>query len=222
MIIIKRDYLKLYGIVGEESLANVSKLPLKTAVRKALEGGITCLQIREKQKSIPVICNIVYEVKTLCDEFNVPLIVNDSVMACKLTGAAGVHLGLGDTSIVEAREILGAEKIIGATAHNLHEALAAAAAGADYIGVGAAFGSTSKDDAIKVDNLSMYKEITEKVPIPVVAIGGINKDNIEELKDMGIAGVALISAIFSGEDIYANTLILKDKIESVVGGKNVT
>lgn len=220
MIIIKKDYLKLYGIVGEKSLARASKLPINTAVRQALEGGITCLQIREKQKSVPELCELICKIKTICDEFSVPLIVNDSVMACKLTDSAGVHLGLSDISIEEARELLGTEKIIGATAHNLSEALEAESAGADYIGVGAAFGSSSKDDAIKINNLSMYREITEKVSIPVVAIGGINKDNIEKLKDMGIAGIAVISAIFSGEDINENALVLREKIEKMVGGKN--
>ncbi|MDO4753405.1 MAG: thiamine phosphate synthase [Bacillota bacterium] len=149
----------------------------------------------------------------LCKKHRIPFIVNDSVELCLKADADGVHLGQEDGSLTEARKILGPSKIIGATAHNLEEALRAESEGADYIGVGAAFGSKTKMVSGAID-LNEYNRITQQVHIPVVAIGGIHAGNIDALYDRGISGVSVISAIFgdshtSPEKIRDNALVLR-------------
>lgn len=208
------ERLRLYGILGSENLQGFTH---SEAVRLAINGGMTCVQIREKNLNKERLLEVIAEIKPACDESGVPLIINDDAAICKESGASGVHLGLSDGSIEVARELLGDNKIIGATAHNLEEALAAEAAGADYIGVGAAFGSNSKGNAVKLPSLDVYNLITSSVKIPVVAIGGINADNISALDERGLAGVAVISALFctsdiekSAEEIRASTEKLSD------------
>ena len=196
-----KNKLLLYGIIGSCNLGDVE---YGKAVAQAIQGGITCLQVREKDVTQAELLAIIRKVKPLCDAAGVPLIVNDDALVCKLSGAAGVHIGLGDGSIRAAGKLLGSDKIIGATAHNLDEALAAQAAGADYIGVGAAFGSKSKGNAVRLANLKAYRDITSAVDIPVIAIGGINAGNVGELAGLGLSGIAVISAIFGSRDIAAS------------------
>nr|WP_298572429.1 thiamine phosphate synthase [uncultured Mogibacterium sp.] len=199
--------LRLYGILGSENLQGITH---REAINHAIKGGMTCVQIREKHLSKRQLLETISEIKPICDEAGVLLIINDDAEICKASDTNGVHLGLSDGSISEARKLLGDEKIIGATAHNLEEALAAEVQGADYIGVGAAFGSNSKGNAVKLPNLEVYDQITSSVKIPVIAIGGINSDNIGVLAGRGLVGVAVISALFGSEDIEGSARKLRD------------
>lgn len=203
---IKKEELLLYAVTNGKEQGKA----LIEQIREALDGGITLLQLREKGISEEDFVKKAKEILPLCKEKGVKLIINDSVMVAKKSGADGVHLGLEDGGIKEAREILGEAAIIGATAHNLKEALEAEKEGADYLGSGAAFGSLTKADAKPID-LNEYNKITEVVKIPVVAIGGIELDNVSELYGRGLAGVAVVSGIFSG-DVSLKTKKLKDKL----------
>lgn len=203
---IKKEELLLYAVTNGKKQGKA----LIEQIREALDGGITLLQLREKGISEEDFVEKAKEILPLCKEKGVKLIINDSVMVAKKSGADGVHLGLEDGGIKEAREILGEAAIIGATAHNLKEALEAEKEGADYLGSGAAFGSLTKADAKPID-LNEYNKITEVVKIPVVAIGGIELDNVSELYGRGLAGVAVVSGIFSG-DVSLKTKKLKDKL----------
>ena len=204
--------LRLYGILGGETLQDIT---YREATMQAIDGGMTCMQVREKHLDKEQILKMISEIKPICDEAGVPLIINDDIEICKVSDASGVHLGLSDGSIAEARKLLGEEKIIGATAHNLEEALAAEAEGADYIGVGAAFGSNSKGDAIKLPSLDVYNLITSSVKIPVIAIGGIDIDNIGTLAGRHLAGVAVISALFGTQDVKKSAEDLRNMADKL-------
>lgn len=184
---------------------------LEEAVEKAILGGATIIQLREKNISDDEYIKRAESIKSVCDKYNIPLIINDNVDVALKVKAAGVHVGQGDTSVSKARSILGKDYIIGATAHNLEEAKIAQTCGADYLGVGAAFGSSTKKDAKPLTSLETYKEITSNISIPIVAIGGINDSNMDLLTGSGIAGVAIISGIFSALDIEKQTNILSRK-----------
>ena len=212
---ISKDIFKLYGIIGGYNAGDINRY-IKTVCNKieaALEGGMTILQLREKHMSISDEVKLARTVKEICTIYGVPLIINDSVEICLLSGADGVHLGQSDGSIKEARKVLGKDRIIGATAHNQSEAIQAEKDGASYIGSGAAFGSETKSDAVKI-KLDEYNVITQTVKIPVVAIGGINYENVDLLSNRGLTGIAVISAIFNGEDIKHNTVLLKEKLKN--------
>lgn len=184
---------------------------LEEAVEKAILGGATIIQLREKNISYDEYIKRAESIKSVCDKYNIPLIINDNVDVALKVKAAGVHVGQGDTSVSKARSILGKDYIIGATAHNLEEAKIAQTCGADYLGVGAAFGSSTKKDAKPLTSLETYKEITSNISIPIVAIGGINDSNMDLLTGSGIAGVAIISGIFSALDIEKQANILSRK-----------
>ena len=206
------EKLRLYGILGGETLQGIT---YRDAVTQAIDGGMTCMQVREKHLDEEQILDVISEIKPICDEAGVPLIINDDLGICIASDADGVHLGLSDGSIAEARKLLGDEKIIGATAHNLEEALAAEAEGADYVGVGAAFGSNSKGDAIKLPSLDVYNLITSSVKIPVIAIGGIDIDNIGTLAGRHLAGVAVISALFGTQDVKKSAEDLRNMADKL-------
>lgn len=199
--------LNLYAITDRSWLKNT----LEEDVEKAILGGATIIQLREKNISDDEYIKRAESIKSVCDKYNIPLIINDNVNVALKVKAAGVHVGQGDTSVSEARKLLGKDYIIGATAHNLEEAKIAQTCGADYLGVGAAFGSSTKKDAKPLTSLETYKEITSNISIPVVAIGGINESNMDLLTGSGIAGVAIISGIFSASNIEKQTLILSHK-----------
>ncbi|PWT26536.1 thiamine phosphate synthase [Butyrivibrio fibrisolvens] len=204
---------------GEDNSCNSNKASkeslycksLEEAVEKAILGGATIIQLREKNISDDEYIKRAESIKSVCDRYNIPLIINDNVDVALKVKAAGVHVGQGDTSVSKARSILGKDYIIGATAHNLEEAKIAQTCGADYLGVGAAFGSSTKKDAKPLTSLETYKEITSNISIPVVAIGGINDSNMDLLTGSGIAGVAIISGIFSALDIEKQANILSRK-----------
>lgn len=204
---INREALLLYAVTGGDE----ATLPLTEQVREAVKGGAGVIQLREKGAEEAELIEKAKEIAAVCKELGAVFIVNDSIKAAKEAGADGVHLGREDGKIREAREVLGSGAIIGATAHNLSEALEAEKEGADYLGSGAAFGSPTKKDARPILH-EEYNRITEAVKIPVVAIGGIHIGNVEQLYGRGLAGVAVVSGIFSGTSIRENTRKLKDKL----------
>lgn len=169
-------------------------------IESALKGGVTCVQLREKEMEEKELVEEALKIGELCKSYQVPFLINDRVDIALKCNADGVHLGQKDMSISEARKILGQEKIIGATAKTIEQAKKAEAEGADYLGVGAVFGSTTKKDAIPITK-ERLKEIADSVSIPIVAIGGINRGNIAKLYGTGIHGVAVVSGIFATENI---------------------
>ncbi len=186
----------LYAITDEKLL---NGKPFLKQIEDALIGGATFLQLREKDAESGELIEKARKIKKIAARHGVPFVVNDDAAAALKAGADGVHIGQNDMEYSKARSLLGSEKIVGMTAHSLKEALAAQKAGADYIGVGAVFSTATKKDASPI-SLHELKKITENVRIPVVAIGGINPDNILSLKGTGIDGVAAISAIFTEND----------------------
>lgn len=169
-------------------------------IEEALQGGVTLLQLREKHLSAVDFLQEAKQVKALCRRYGVPLIINDDVQTALLCGADGVHIGQEDMSIAQARGLLGENAVIGVSAHNLPEALTAWRQGADYLGVGAAFGSHTKSDAHPIA-LQTIADICASVPIPVVAIGGIQQRNVRQLAGTGISGVAVVSALFGAPSV---------------------
>ena len=155
------------------------------------------------------------ELKELCKKYRVPFVINDNVELAKKVDADGVHVGQSDMKIKEVRKILGKNKIIGVSAGTVEEALSAQAENADYLGVGAVFHTGTKSDASAVSHDTL-KAICAAVNIPVVAIGGITKENVEELKESGIAGIAVVSAIFACENIKKGTEELKQAAKRII------
>lgn len=175
---------------------------LTEQVEAALRGGVTMVQLREKTLPESEILEQAVVLAVLCKRYGVPFLVNDSPEIAVKSGADGVHVGQGDLSAEKARAIIGAGKILGVTAKTVEQARAAERAGADYLGVGAAFSTETKTDTSVISH-ARYREICAAVKIPVVAIGGLNKGNLMTLKGSGVSGAALVSAIFSAENIEA-------------------
>lgn len=167
-------------------------------IEQAILGGVTVVQLREKQANGRELYETAVKVRELTERYNIPLIINDRVDIALAVGADGVHLGQSDLPCHIARKILGNDKIIGLSARNIERAIEAERSGADYLGVGAMFPTLTKTDA-KVVTPSVIKEIKNKIKIPVVAIGGISLDNIDKLKGCGIDGAAVVSAIMGSE-----------------------
>ena len=211
---ISRKDLLLYAITDRTWLNGRSLL---SQVEEVLKNGATFLQLREKNLSYNELVEEAVQIKEIAARYNVPFVINDNIYAAKESGADGVHIGQDDASYIKAREVLGDGKIIGMTAHNLNEALAAQEAGADYIGTGAVFPTSTKQDTIPL-SLENLKEITDNIQIPVVAIGGINHENILRLKGSGIDGAAVISAIFAQENPGLATAKMLNLCREVVNG----
>lgn len=207
----RKDYM-LYAVTDRSWLNGDS---LVRQVREALENGVTLLQLREKDMPFEEFVALAREIHEVTVQFGVPLIINDNVDVALTMGAEGVHLGQEDMELTNARARLGKDKVIGISAHSVEEARRAQASGADYIGTGAVFTTTTKGDAHEV-SLRTLTEICNTVTIPVVAIGGITKDNILKLKGTGIAGVAVVSAIFASKEIVRATEELAGLIRQVV------
>lgn len=191
------EMLRLYAVTDR---AWVGKLTLPQQVEAALKGGATCVQLREKNLADSSILAEAQEISALCKQYRVPFILNDNVALAAQCGADGVHLGQEDMDPAEARRILGPDAIIGVSAHNVAEAKAAVAAGVDYLGCGAMFATTTKTNVTALPKETL-RAICAAVGVPVVAIGGISKQNLLSLAHCGEAGVALVSAIFAAEDI---------------------
>lgn len=212
MINCSEKELLLYAVtdrhwLGEETLYD--------QVKKALDGGATFVQLREKNLDREDFLAEVKEIQKLCKEYGVPFVVNDEVSIAKDIDADGVHVGQSDMEAMDVRKILGPDKILGVSAQTVEQAIIAEKHGADYLGVGAVFTTGSKDDADDVSHETL-KAICEAVSIPVIAIGGITKDNVAELAGSGICGVAVISAIFGQKDIQKATEELKFSVENML------
>lgn len=206
---IKNSDLLLYAITDDGLLKGRA---LGKAVEDAILGGATIIQLRHKNAALDVLLEEAGKLKEITSKYNVPLIINDDIRVCIEAGADGVHLGQKDMDIASARELLGKDKIIGVSAKTPEQAIKAERGGADYLGVGAAFSTGTKADATAIDH-SMYQKIRSAVSIPIVAIGGINAENLSELAGTGIDGVAVVSAIFGKDDIKKATEDLRRRLE---------
>lgn len=172
---------------------------LEDVIEQSILGGVKIVQLREKDIPIEEYINRAYSVQAVCKKHGVPLIINDNIQVAKAIGADGVHLGASDGAISIAREILGENAIIGASARTIEGALSAQEQGADYLGVGAVFGTTTKNNA-KTINIGILKDIIQACNIPIFAIGGVTQENITQLKGIKLAGVAVISAILKSSN----------------------
>ena len=205
------EMLRLYAVTDR---AWVGAQTLPQQVEAALKGGATCVQLREKHLDDAAVRAEALEISALCKQYRVPFILNDNVALAAECGADGVHLGQEDMDPAQARRILGPDAIIGVSAHSVAEAKAAVAAGADYLGCGAMFATTTKTDTTTLPKETL-RAICEAVPVPVVAIGGIHKENLLSLADCGEAGVALVSAIFAAKDIEAECRELRQLVSKL-------
>ncbi len=203
-----KNMLKLYAVTDRTWLGGRS---LEEAVEQAILGGVTCVQLREKDMDDDELIEEASKLAEICHRHNVPLIVNDNFIAAMKSGADGVHVGIEDAPVKEIRRIAGENFIIGATAKTVEQAKRAEAEGADYLGVGAVFPSPTKKNALRITP-NMLREICSSVKIPAVAIGGISHDNVREIKDCGQVGIAVVSAVFAAEDIRkaAEELLLSE------------
>ncbi|MCR5110041.1 MAG: thiamine phosphate synthase [Ruminococcus sp.] len=203
-----KNMLKLYAVTDRTWLGGRS---LEEAVEQAILGGVTCVQLREKDMDDDELIEEASKLAEICHRHNVPLIVNDNFIAAMKSGADGVHVGIEDAPVKEIRRIAGENFIIGATAKTVEQAKRAEAEGADYLGVGAVFPSPTKKNALRITP-DMLREICSSVKIPAVAIGGISHDNVREIKDCGQVGIAVVSAVFAAEDIRkaAEELLLSE------------
>lgn len=181
---------------------------IEQLVEQALQGGVSVVQLREKNCTSREFLELAKSVKKITDRFDVPLIINDRLDICMAADAAGVHLGQSDIPCAEARRILGKDKIIGVSAALPEEAAKAQADGADYLGVGAVFGTTTKLNTRPV-TAEIIKQIRAAVTIPFVVIGGVNAENITQLYGLGIDGAAVVSAVASQSDITAAAKIMR-------------
>ena len=204
--------LLLYAVTDR---AWVGRQTLLEQIEDALRGGVTLVQLREKDLPQPDFIREAAQATALCHRYGVPLIVNDSLEVALKSGADGVHVGIEDQPVAEIRRRVGKDWIIGATAKTVEQARAAQAAGADYLGVGAVFPSPTKKNAIRITTQQL-REICRSVAIPCVAIGGISRENLPTLAGGGMAGFALVSAIFSQPDIAAACRDLKSLAEQTV------
>ena len=218
-----RESLQLYAITDRDLIGKSDTYnTLEDAVVEAISGGITMLQYRDKNIDDDEFVKQGKILAKIAKYAGIPFIINDRVELVREIGADGVHVGQDDMAVQYARDILGNDYIIGATAHNVREAIEAQRQGADYLGVGAAFGSETKTDARPID-LKEYQAITAEVDIPVCAIGGIDSHNIVDLAGSGIAGVAVISGIFAQADICkASQILYKKSAMFLEGGQNET
>lgn len=194
---IAREQLKLYAVTDTRWLKEGETF--NDVLEELINAGVTCVQLRDKTATDQQLIKMAQELKKLCNKHNVPLIINDRPDIAKMVQADGVHVGLSDMEIEKTRQILGDDYIIGASAHNVKEALHAQKAGADYIGCGAVFGSNTKTNVTTLP-ITELKAICESVRIPAVAIGGITEENVKLLKGTGVSGVAVISALFAAKD----------------------
>lgn len=208
-----KEAMRLYCVTDRSWLDGNS---LCEPVEEVLKGGITFLQLREKELPEQVFIEEAFKIKALAEKYGVYFVINDSVLVAKAIDADGVHIGQSDGEVKKARSIIGEEKIIGVSVRTVEEALKAEKEGADYLGVGAIFPTSTKKDAEAVTKQTLY-EICHAVSIPVVAIGGINEQNILDLKGTKIDGVAVVSALFAKQNKMLATQTLLGLLEEVVG-----
>ena len=210
----RKENMLLYAVTDR---AWTGRQSLMEQVECALKGEATCVQLREKELDEAAFLEEAIQMKQLCAKYGVPFIVNDNVEIAIKCGADGVHVGQSDMEAGHVRELVGDQMMIGVSARTVEEALAAQAAGADYLGVGAMFSTSTKLDAHVLSHQTL-KDICAAVSTPVTAIGGINEENLMRLAGSGVDGVALVSAIFAAEDIEAACRRLKAMSEAMVAG----
>lgn len=194
-----KSSMLLYAVTDRSWLKNRT---LSDAVEEALKAGVTFLQLREKDLDYDSFLQLAIEIKKITDKYKVPYVINDNVDVAITCGADGIHVGQSDMEAKDVRKMIGPDKILGVSAQTVEQAIRAEQSGADYIGVGTMFPTSTKIEAEAV-SFETLKEICKSVSIPVVAIGGINADNAMKLAGSGIAGIAVVSAIFAQDDITA-------------------
>ena len=204
--------LQLYAVTDRSWLRGRT---LAQQVEEAIRGGATMIQLREKELDDEGFLQLALELKELCHRYQVPFIINDRVELALKIGADGVHVGQEDMKAQDVRALIGESMILGVTAKTVEQAVAAEKAGADYLGSGAVFGSATKTNALPLSREKLH-EICCSVKIPVVAIGGIHRENILQLKDTGISGAAIVSGIFAAENIEAECRELRQRILSII------
>ena len=207
-----KDSMLLYAVTDRSWLNGRT---VAEQVEDALKGGATFIQLREKNLDYDSFLAEAFEVKELCRKYDVPFVINDNVDIAIACDADGVHVGQSDMEAGKVREKLGPDKIIGVSCKTVEQALLAKKHGADYLGVGAMYPTGTKKDATAVTTEAL-SAICQAVDIPVVAIGGINKDRLEPLKGTGVDGVAVVSAIFAAEDIEKATRELKEAVREIL------
>lgn len=209
----EREKLILYAVTDRKKDESFDALLEKT--EKAILGGVTCVQLREKHCGTDALVEMAKKMKRLCSRYGVPLIVNDDFRAAIKAGADGVHVGMEDAGAREIRKAAGDGFIIGVTAKTTEQARKAEEDGADYLGVGAVFPSPTKRDAVRITP-ERLREITQSVKIPAVAIGGINLSNVASLSGTGICGVCAVSAIFDSDDTEGAARKLREAAEKML------
>ena len=207
-----REALRLYLVTNryQDSLENFLE-KIETACRS----GVTIVQLREKNITTNQYYQLAKEVKEITDAYQVPLIIDDRLDVCLAVDAAGLHIGDDELPVSVARQVLGPEKILGVTAKTVKRALEAEEGGADYLGTGAIFPTTTKENA-PITLISTLKTICQRVAIPVVAIGGLTSENIDQLIGTGIAGVAVVRDLMQAEDIEAKTQAFLTKLDDMI------
>ena len=207
-----RKALRLYLVTNryQDSLESFLE-KIETACRS----GVTIVQLREKNLTTNQYYQLAKQVKEITDAYQVPLIIDDRLDVCLAVDAAGLHIGDDELPVSVARKVLGPEKILGVTAKTVKRALEAEEGGADYLGTGAIFPTTTKENA-PITLISTLKTICQRVAIPVVAIGGLTSDNIDQLIGTGIAGVAVVRDLMQAEDIEAKTQAFLTKLDDII------
>ena len=207
-----REALRLYLVTNryQDSLENFLE-----KVETACRSGVTIIQLREKNLTTNQYYHLAKQVKEITDAYQVPLIIDDRLDVCLAVDAAGLHIGDDELPVSVARQVLGPEKILGVTAKTVKRALEAETSGADYLGTGAIFPTTTKENA-PITLISTLKTICQTVAIPVVAIGGLTSENIDQLTGTGIAGVAVVRDLMQAEDIEAKTQAFLTKLNDIV------
>lgn len=207
-----REALRLYLVTNryQDSLENFLE-----KVETACRSGVTIIQLREKNLTTNQYYQLAKQVREITDAYQVPLIIDDRLDVCLAVDAAGLHIGDDELPVSVARKVLGPEKILGVTAKTVKRALEAETSGADYLGTGAIFPTTTKENA-PITLISTLKTICQTVAIPVVAIGGLTSENIDQLIGTGIAGVAVVRDLMQAEDIEAKTQAFLTKLNDIV------
>ena len=208
-----KRHMLLYAVTDR---AWTGKQTLYEQVEAALKGGVTCVQLREKELDETAFLQEAKELCALCRRYGVPFLVNDNVEIAIACGADGIHVGQEDLAAGEVRCRVGENMILGVSVHTVEEARQAVRDGADYLGLGAVFPTSTKTDVEQMPNETL-RAICDAVDVPIVAIGGINRGNILKLAGSGVDGVALVSAIFSAEDIEGACRELRAMSEEMVG-----
>lgn len=208
-----KNHMRLYAVTDR---AWTGAQTLYQQVEDALKGGVTCVQLREKELDQEAFLQEAVALRALCRRYGVPFIVNDNVEVAVACGADGVHVGQEDMEAAQVRSRVGADMILGVSVHTVDEARAAVRSGADYLGLGTVFPTGTKTDVEQMPAQTL-RAICAAVDVPVVAIGGIHKGNIDTLAGSGVGGVALVSAIFSAPDITGACRELRRLSERVVG-----